>query len=347
MKNLIVIAALIFFSGCKNDADLKPRDITKIEVETILQDSTLSIRAIEILNDKSLAFAGNNNTYGLYNPNKDKWGISQQKYDSLNLHFRSVAKTSTDFFMLTIANPALLFKTGDSGKMELVYKEENEEVFYDSMDFWNDEEGIAIGDSTEGCLSVIITRDGGNTWNKLSCDDLPKGVENEGAFAASDTNIAIVGDKTWVATTSGRIYYSEDKGKTWKIFETPIVKEKDTEGIYSIDFHDALNGFAIGGDYTKPDSNQSNKMLTKDGGRTWELVANGQTPDFRSCIQYVPNRNGKELLVVGFKGIDFSNDGGNSWKHISDENFYTLRFLNDSIAYAAGKGRISKLTFKE
>ena len=38
---------------------------------------------------------------------------------------------------------------------------------------------------------------------------------------------------------------------------------------------------------------------------------------------------------------------GTSWKHLSDEGFYTIRFLNDSIAYAAGKGRISKLTFRE
>ena len=29
---------------------------------------------------------------------------------------------------------------------------------------------------------------------------LPKTKEGEAAFAASDTNIAIVGDKTWVAT---------------------------------------------------------------------------------------------------------------------------------------------------
>ena len=111
----------------------------------------------------------------------------------------------------------------------IVYKEFHEDVFYDAMNFWNDDEGIAIGDSLDGCLSIIITRDGGETWNKLNCDQLPKPAENEGAFAASDTNIAIVGDKTWVATTAGRIYYSDDKGVTWEIIDTPIIKEKETE----------------------------------------------------------------------------------------------------------------------
>jgi len=84
-----------------------------------------------------------------------------------------------------------------------------------------------------------------------------------------------------------------------------------------------------------------------DGGKTWELVAQHQNPGYRSCVQYIPNRNGKELVAIGFKGIDYSNDSGRSWKHLSDEGFYTIRFLNDTIAYAAGAGRISKLTFRE
>ena len=113
------------------------------------------------------------------------------------------------------------------------------------------------------------------------------------------------------------------------------------------DFYDALNGFAIGGDYSKPEDNQANKILTIDGGKTWQIVAAGQNPGYRSCVQYIPNREGTELIAIGFNGIDYSNDGGYHWKHISDEGFYTIRFLNDSVAYAAGKGRISKLTFRE
>jgi hypothetical protein len=61
----------------------------------------------------------------------------------------------------------------------------------------------------------------------------------------------------------------------------------------------------------------------------------------------VPNSGGEELVAIGFKGIDYSNNSGDSWTHLSDEGFYTIRFANDSIAYAAGNGRISKLTFKE
>ena len=118
-----------------------------------------------------------------------------------------------------------------------------------------------------------------------------------------------------------RILYSPDKGKTWNVFETPIVQGTATTGIYSIDFYDELNGFAIGGDYTKPDDNQANKIRTSDGGKTWQIAAESQNPGYRSCVQYLPNSRGKALVAVGFKGIDYSNDTGNSWAHLSDEGF--------------------------
>lgn len=347
MKQIIfLVLALVLFGACNNHKAERLIFFSKIEIENLYEDSLLSARAIDILKDKSLAFAANKGVFGLYNPKTKLWQTSVQKYDTLDVHFRAVAHTSTDFFMLNIGTPALLYKTGRHGKMELVYKEQGEGVFYDAMTFWNDQEGIAVGDSARDCLSILVTRDGGGTWNKLPCDALPLGEENEGAFAASDTNIAIVGDYTWVATTAGRVYYSADKGETWQAFDTPIISNKETEGIYSIDFYDELNGYAIGGDYTKPEENAANKMRTKDGGKTWDLVGQNQNPGYRSCVQYIPNKKGEELVTIGFKGIDYSNDSGTSWKHLSDEGFYTIRFLNDSVAYAAGAGRISKLTFK-
>ncbi|WP_396603348.1 WD40/YVTN/BNR-like repeat-containing protein [Algibacter sp. R77976] len=350
---LLPLVFIVFFISCGKKKTFKPRDVNTIEIEHLMQDSLLDVRALEVYDENVAYFATSTGKIGAISDNEEGFTevldykfLVQLKQDSIIPNFRSLAATNNYGFAMSIASPALIFRMGDD-EDNVVYQENHPKAFYDSMDFWNDEEGIAIGDSTVGCLSIIITRDGGNTWTKLSCNDLPKGTENEGAFAASDTNIAIVGDNTWVATTAGRIYYSPDKGKTWDVYNTPIVKDKETEGIYSIDFYDALNGFAIGGDYTKPDANTANKMKTSDGGKTWALVAKNQNPGYRSCVQYMPNRNGKELVAIGFKGIDYSNDSGNTWKHLSDEGFYTIRFLNDSIAYAAGAGRISKLTFRE
>lgn len=346
-----ILCYLFLFTAlwsCKNEDEKIKKRMTSVEIETIYKDSTLSIRAIDVASDKSVAFAANQGVFGLFNPQNEQWATATQLHDSLNLHFRAVARTANDFFMLSVENPALLFKTGENGAMEVVYKEAHEKVFYDALAFWNSEEGIAIGDPTDDCMSIIITRDGGETWNKLSCDVLPKIKEGEAAFAASNSNIAIIGNNAWVATggKTSRILYSGDKGKSWEVFETPMINGQATTGIYSIAFYDAQNGFAIGGDYTKPEQNKANKMRTIDGGRTWQLVADGNEPGYRSCVQYVPESNGKELIAIGFKGIDYSYDSGDTWSHLSDESFYTLRFLNDSIAYAAGQGRISKLKFK-
>ena len=232
--------------------------------------------------------------------------------------------------------------------MELVYQENHPKAFYDAMTFWNDLEGIAIGDPTDDCLSIVITRDGGQTWQKICCSQLPKIKEGEAAFAASNSNIAIVGDKTWVATGGkvSRVFYSEDKGNTWKFAETPMINGLATTGIYSVDFYDEINGVAIGGDYTNPDANEANKIITNNGGKNWQIMANNMDPGYRSCVQYLPNSYAQQMMAVGFKGIDYSSDGGITWKHLSDASFYTIRFINETEAFAAGKGGISKLKFK-
>jgi photosystem II stability/assembly factor-like uncharacterized protein len=316
---------------------------TSVGVENLYTDS-LNIRAIEIM-ENSLAFAANKGTFGTIDLTTGKVRSNIEKYHSSIPEFRAVAHTSTDFFMLSVANPALLYKTGNQGNMELVYKEEDDAVFYDAMTFWNDSEGIAIGDTMDGCISIIITRDRGNTWVKLPCSNVPEGIEGEGAFAASNTNIAVVGDKTWVATTK-RILYSSDKGQTWEVQNTPIKTNEPTEGIYSIAFYNENVGVVIGGDYTDPERKTKNKAITTDGGKTWTLVANGILPNYRSCIQFVPGTEGQGIVAIGFTGIAYSSNQGNSWKQLSDESFFTLRFQNDTIAYAAGRNKIAKLIFR-
>ncbi|MUH37798.1 oxidoreductase [Zobellia amurskyensis] len=341
MRILLPFLIVILFLSCSEKPKNEP--FTSVEVEIIYEDS-VSIRAIEVMGN-SLGYAGSNGIFGSVDLTTGKVRESIEKYHTIIPEFRSVAHTSTDFFMLSIANPALLYKTGENGRMELVYTEEGESVFYDALTFWNDSEGIAVGDSIDGCLSILITRDSGNTWNKLPCSELPEGIEGEGAFAASNTNIKVFGDKTWIGTTQGRIYFSGDKGKTWENQKTPIASDAETQGIFSIDFYDENLGVIIGGDFQKPDINKGNKAITTDGGKSWQLMADGQNPQYKSCIQFVPGSEGNGLIAIGFTGLSYSSDRGVSWKQLSDEPFYTIRFQNENVAYAAGKNRMAKLTF--
>lgn len=346
MKKLFFIISLILIA-CNSKEDKSGRiHFTEVEITDLMQDS-VSIRAIEVMGE-DLAFAGSNGIYGIYNSVQKNVRINQQQFNSIYPEFRAVASTSEDFFMLSISNPALLYKTGDTGQMELVYKEENEKVFYDSMTFWNDKDGIAMGDPVENCLSIIITRDGGNTWNKLSCEILPETAEGEAAFAASNSNIAVAGEKAWIISggVRSRIFYTPDRGRSWEVFELPIVEGETTTGAYTIDFYDQEKGIVFGGDYTDPEMNTANKAITNDGGKTWNLISDGSGPGYKSSVRYVPGGGGQEVVAVGFSGISYSTDGGHSWEDLSKEGFYTIRFLNDSIAYAAGKNRLSRLLFK-
>ncbi|MER3318912.1 MAG: oxidoreductase [Allomuricauda sp.] len=342
MRSILSFLTILVLFSCTQEPKKQP--FQTVEITPVLEDS-VSIRAITFLDSRTLAFAGSNGIYGTVDVNSNQVRSSKQYYDSITPSFRAVGGTSKDFFMLSVESPALLYKTGDQGKMELVYTEEGEGVFYDSLTFWDDTEGIAVGDTVDGCISIIISRDGGNSWTKIPCSDLPEGIEGEGAFAASNSNIAVQGDKVWIGTTEGRIYFSGDKGATWEIQETPIISEEPTQGIYSMDFFNKNIGFAIGGDYTRPESNVANKIKTMDGGKTWQLIADGQEPGYKSCVQFVPNSDGDALVAIGFTGISYSSDGGATWKTFSEESFFTLRFLNDSTAFAAGSNRIAKLVF--
>ncbi|WP_439153080.1 WD40/YVTN/BNR-like repeat-containing protein [Winogradskyella sp.] len=360
MRLIALLFLFVFFNSCKDDFR-RSSNVTTILIEPIVNDSTLSVRALDFNDD--FIFYGSADHFGKhalnaqFKINLDDFSTNNGKthyknvitYEDHPLHFRAIKEIEGNLFAISIGNPARLYKLyRKSNQPKLVYEEINEKVFYDSMNFWNTNEGIAMGDPTDDCMSIIITRNGGESWAKISCNDLPIAKEGEAAFAASDTNIAIVGNHTWIATggKASRVLYSPDKGKSWQVFETPIIQGKETTGMYSIDFYDELIGFAIGGDYTKPHDTIANKIKTTDGGKTWDVVANEESPGYRSCVQYIPNRKGKELVAVGFKGIDFSNDSGETWKHLSDEGYYTIRFANDSVAYAAGRGRISKLIFR-
>ena len=348
MKYYFFMIVMVIFS-CKKGEKKKvsPKQFNHVEIETVFKDSTASIRALEIMGNKGFVFATSTGKVGVGLQSSDKIlvnYVSTHQYDSIIPNFRSVAFNGKSVFALSIASPALLYKDGD-----LVYTEKHPKVFYDCMQFWNEKEGIAIGDPTSDCLSMIITRDAGETWQKISCEQLPKIKEGEAAFAASNSNISIIGNKAWIATGGkhSRIYFTEDKGISWQVANTPIVQGLETTGMYAVTFYDAQNGFAIGGDYTKPNDSAKNKIKTTDGGKTWQVVGKNQSPGYRSCVQYVPNSKTKSLVAVGFKGVNVTHNAGQTWQHLSDEGFYTIRFVNDSVAYAAGNGRISKLILKK
>tara|TARA_R110002051_G_scaffold122437_1_gene195601 strand:- start:98932 stop:100077 length:1146 start_codon:yes stop_codon:yes gene_type:complete len=370
MMKISLLILVFICIGCQNNAtekvqksqaDVVARNFTQVELEILLKDS-ISVRAIEVTKD-ALLFAGDKGNYGSMSLETQLWKRDSQSFDrmvkdslegaekmvSMPMAFRSVASTKNFYFILSIGSPAQLFRINKvSGAKEIVFTDTDPKAFYDSMEFWNENEGIAMGDPINNCLSVIVTRDGGSTWQKISCDVMPKVTEGEAAFAASDTNIKIIGDETWIVSggKQSRVFHSPNKGINWEVITTPVTQGEPTQGAYTMDFYDQNQGIIYGGDYLKPGENTNNIAITSDGGKTWNPIGSGANDGYKSCVQYVPNRGGNEIVAVGFTGISYSKDGGAHWTELSKEAFLSFRFLNDSIAYAGGRNRIAKLTFR-
>lgn len=353
-KLLLPLLTICVFSCQHKKKELAKREIQSVKIQEFKRDST-SIRAITAISEDTLYYAGSNGDIGFTTNGGKNWNTIKIS-DSLQKkpHFRSIAINNNNIFALSIENPALLFKiplepktkTRSKTLYELVYSERHEKVFYDCMQFFpNSNHGIAVGDPIDNYPSIIRTSDGGNTWKKIDTTNLPKLKEGEAFFAASNTNIKIINNTVWIVTggKKARILKSKDKGDTWKVYDTPFIQGESHQGIYSVDFYDSKNGIIVGGSYANPDNNCSNKAITNDGGKTWEIVANNVNPNYKSCVQYIPNTNGKEIIAIGKTGISYSNDSGKNWKELSKESYYSIQFVDKNTAWLSGNKKIGKL----
>lgn len=345
----VLLLLCLYSCGTEADRSIIPARLSIAELDTFSLPT--SVRAIEVINDSTVWFAGSEGVYGYTNDWGRSWHIDSLRRDTLRPHFRSIAATGEAVFLLSIASPALLFRSVDQGRSwELVYEESHPAAFYDALAFWDEREGIAMGDPTDGCLSVLITRDGGRNWNKVPCKDLPSTSEGEAAFAASNSNIALFGDHVWIVSggARARVFHSPDRGRHWSVSETPIVAGDQMTGIFSVNFADEQHGIIFGGDWNDKARNHSNKAITEDGGRSWQLVADGQHPGYRSCVQYAPAADGRILLAGGIPGLSYSIDGGQQWHPLAEIELYTLRFgSNWQNVWLAGNRKIGRLQLTE
>ena len=283
------------------------------------------------------------------------------------LDFRDIdAIDERTAYVLSIGNgPASrIYKTTDGGATwSLQFRNEDPKAFYDAMSFWDRDHGIVIGDSIDGQFCILATENGGRLWKRVPANVLPAALENEGAFAASGTNIAVFGKShAWIATGAAkraRVLRTSDRGRTWAIADSPLFAGPSA-GIFSIAFRDMKHGVIVGGDYTKEQTAADNLAITNDGGLTWTLVKG--LSGYRSVVAYVPvssqglgrataetlRRDKRQTLVaIGPSGADYSTDDGANWIVLEGPGFDTLSFARGTnVGWAAGKnGTLAKLTF--
>ena len=234
------------------------------------------------------------------------------------LDFRDVDAVSADVaYVLSIGSgdSSRIYKTIDAGKTwTLQFTNTDPKAFFDAMAFFDANRGIAFSDSVDGQLVILRTENGGAAWTRVPTAGLPPALDNEGAFAASGTNVAVIGrDRVWIGTSVSRVLRSTDGGRTWSAATTPVATGS-AAGIFSIAFRDTSHGIVVGGDYRKESEAVDNAAITSDGGKTWTAVKG--LSGFRSVVTYLPGA-ATTLVAIGPQGADLSTDDGRTWSPLA------------------------------
>jgi photosystem II stability/assembly factor-like uncharacterized protein len=237
--------------------------------------------------------------------------------------------------------------TDDGAHWKLTLQNDDEKGFYDALAFWDDKRGLLLGDPVSGRFTIMRTEDGGVTWKAIESTGMPAATDGEGAFAASGTCLAVGrGGRAWFGTggpSGGRVFRSDNWGKTWSVSVTPIRHDSAAAGIFSIAFSGALHGVAVGGDYQKAGDDRDNVILSEDGGGTWKPALGKHPGGYREAVAWIPGRP-ETLIATGPNGTDLSVDGGRSWKPFSATGFHALSFSANGDGWAVGaRGAIAKL----
>ena len=317
------------------------------EIKIISKDVKTDVRGLSVVNDVVIWASGSNGTIGKSTDGGKTWKWSIVKgFEKRD--FRDIeAFDAVTAVVMAVDAPAYILKTSDGGEnWKIVYENKTKGMFLDALEFWNEVSGIVIGDPIDGKIFVARTFDGGNNWVDIPDSYRPVADSGEAFFAASGTNVRALDRDESVLVSGGtrsRMYIRDKK------FDLPIIQGGETTGANSIAVLDnnKLKGgstmIIVGGDFSKPASDSLNCFFTNNYGKTWK--ASKRPPHgYRSCVEYLSK---KQVITCGPTGVDYSFDGGNTWKLISKEGFHVCRIAKKgSTVYLAGpNGKIGKLIY--
>jgi photosystem II stability/assembly factor-like uncharacterized protein len=258
------------------------------------------------------------------------------------LDFRGLRALNADTAYALSAGPgeqSRIYKTTNGGKTwSKQYQGARQEIFLDGLVCRDLEQCFAVGDPVDGKFLFLSTTDG-ERWEERARETMPAALKEEGAFAASNSSLALCGENTLVFGTGGpaaRLFYSGDMGQSWTVYPTPILSGPASAGIFSVACWDNTV-VAVGGDYKNPDAAEKVAAYSLNRGKSWQLAA--QLPGgFRSSV--VRMQDGS-LLTVGTNGTDRSTDGGVHWTRCSSLNLNALAADRRNVWGAGPKGTLA------
>jgi photosystem II stability/assembly factor-like uncharacterized protein len=313
--------------------------------EALNSGSTASFRGLSVVSDQVIWVSGTRGNVVHSSDGGATWRVDTipgaATMDLRAIHGRSATTAHV------AATAGRIWRTTDGGRTwSLRYQATDTSVFLDGIVFTDDRNGMAIGDPMGGHFLILVTHDGGDTWTEAPVNSRPAAAEGEAAFAASGTSLVVSGQMAWLGTGGpvARIFRSSDAGKSWTPFQSQLLAKAGSGGVFSVAFIDAMNGVAVGGDYTQPDSARGTGAYTTDGGRTW-VAAETQPRGYRSGVAMGGTLGARIAIAVGTSGSDISLNGGRTWRPLDAMAFNAVQFApSTGTAFAAGaRGRIARI----
>lgn len=308
--------------------------------------TTANFRAVHTVSKKVCWIGGSKGTVIKTANSGATWQV-QTVPNADSLDFRDVHAFDNKVAILMSAGEgekgkARIYKTTNGGKTwEIVFQTQEKGVFLDGIDFWDTKNGIAFGDPVNGKFYILLTHDGGNTWQRVGAEKLPDVQIGEAAFAASGTSIVTFGKSSaWIGTGGGKVgrtFFTHDKGQTWQVSETLLIAGKSA-GIFGLRFWDKNVGIAVGGDYIQTKDTSPNVNSTQDGGKTWQTSATTQPAGLKEAVAVYK----KKILIAVGDGTCYSTDFGKSWTKIDDGIFHAVSFSGKTGFAVGGKGVMVK-----
>ena len=278
--------------------------------------TTASLRGVSVVNAKVVWASGTGGTY-LETTDGGASFRAAEVPGAEQLDFRGVHAVDQRVVYLLSSGEgekSRIYKTKDAGKhWTPQFKNPDAKGFFDAIAFWNAMHGIVLGDPVDGQFVILTTVDGGEHWVRQSG---PPALPKEGAFAASNSCLIVMGDRdVWFASGgpgASRVFRSKDGGLTWTVAVTPIRNDSASAGIFSLAFSDGKHGVAVGGDYTKAGDAAHNVAVTEDGGRTWTEPPGAHPSGYRSAVAFLKTLG--VWIATGPSGSDLSTDNGATWR---------------------------------
>jgi photosystem II stability/assembly factor-like uncharacterized protein len=297
--------------------------------------TTASLRGLSVVDDRTVWASGSRSTVLHTTDGGATWKVDTVPggtFDVRAVHGRSASVAHA------VATAGRIWRTTDGGKTwSLRYQASDTSVFLDAIDFWDDQHGIALGDPMGGRFLILVTSDGGESWQEAPLASRPEAREGEAAFAASGQVLVVDGMRgAWIGSGGrhARLHRTTDRGVTWTAFDSPIRQGGSSTGIFGVT-PAAKTLVVVGGDYSQDDSTRANAAIYLPGRKEWVTPAS-TTGGFRSSV--AAGRGGRLVIAVGQAGSDISEDGGRTWRPFDRTGFHAVRASANSVFYASGAG---------